>query len=183
MGRRMDAAEGTMETYMTVSDSAMTLANDLRDTWSVESGKLSTVANLTAETDGEGNIIYYVSAVTGDEIIVSKTPDGEWVDAYGTTYADERVYVHWSQAIGSYIQQQASSITMSVMNSSGLTAAIKLAIERGESGEEKDDKGSAFTIQAQLAYHCVGSSGTQTAQCAKKCRTCCQRRKSRFNDA
>lgn len=138
MGRRMDAAEGTMETYMTVSDSAMTLANDLRDTWSVESGKLSTVANLTAETDGEGNIIYYVSAVTGDEIIVSKTPDGEWVDAYGTTYADERVYVHWSQAIGSYIQQQASSITMSVMNSSGLTAAIKLAIERGESGEEKE---------------------------------------------
>ena len=60
---------------------------------------------------------------------------------------------------------------------------IRQTYETRESGEEKDDKGSAFTIQAQLAYHCVGSSGTQTAQCAKKCRTCCQRRKSRFNDA
>lgn len=137
MGRRMDAAEGTMETYMTVSDEAMELATDLRDTWSVESGKLSTVANLTAETDGEGNIIYYVSAVTGDEFIVSKTSDGEWVDAFGTTYADERVYVHWSQTIGSYIQQQASSVTMSVMNSSGLNAAIKLAIQRDDDGEEE----------------------------------------------
>ena len=137
LGSRMNAEEQKMEQWMNVSDSAMSLSHDLRDTWSVESGKLSTIANLTAETDGNGNIIYYVSAVTGNEIVVSKTPEGEWVDAQGTTYADERVYVHWSQAIGSYIQQQASSITMSVMNSSGLTAAIKLAIERGESGEDE----------------------------------------------
>lgn len=136
LGSRMNAEEQKMEQWMNVSDSAMSLSHDLRDTWSVESGKLSTVANLTAETDGDGNIIYYVSGATGDEIIVSH--DGvNWVDEHGTTYAEERVYVHWSQAIGSYIQQQASSITMSVMNSSGLTAAIKLAIERGESGEEE----------------------------------------------
>ena len=136
LGSRMNAEEQKMEQWMNVSDSAMSLSHDLRDTWSVESGKLSTVANLTAETDGNGNIIYYVSGTTGDEIIVSH--DGvNWVDAHGTTYAEERVYVHWSQAIGSYIQQQASSITMSVMDGKGLTAAIKLAIERGERGEDE----------------------------------------------
>lgn len=137
LGSRMSAEEQTMEQWMTVSDSAMTLAHDLRETWSVESGKLSTVANLTAETDGEGNIIYYVSGVTGEEIRVTKNLDGKWLDASGYEYNEERVYVHWSQEIGSYIQQQASSITMSVMNSSGLTAAIEAAIERGENGEEE----------------------------------------------
>lgn len=137
LGSRMNAEEQKMEQWMNVSDSAMSLSHDLRDTWSVESGKLSTVANLTAETDGDGNIIYYVSGETGNEIRVTKNLNGKWLDASGYEYNEERVYVHWSQAIGSYIQQQASSITMSVMNSSGLTAAIKLAIERGESGEDE----------------------------------------------
>lgn len=137
LGSRMSAEEQKMEQWMTVSDSAMTSAHDLRETWSVESGKLSTVANLTAETDGEGNIIYYVSGVTGEEIRVTKNLDGKWLDASGYEYNEERVYVHWSQEIGSYIQQQASSVTISVMNSSGLTAAIKAAIERGENGKEE----------------------------------------------
>lgn len=137
LGSRMSAEEQQMEQWMTVSDSAMTSAHDLRETWSVESGKLSTVANLTAETDGEGNIIYYVSGVTGEEIRVTKNLDGKWLDASGYEYNEERVYVHWSQEIGSYIQQQASSVTISVMNSSGLTAAIKAAIERGENGKEE----------------------------------------------
>ena len=137
LGSRMSADEQTMEQWMTVSDSAMTSAHDLRETWSVESGKLSTVANLTAETDGEGNIIYYVSGITGEEIRVTKNLDGKWLDASGYEYNEERVYVHWSQEIGSYIQQQASSVTISVMNSSGLTAAIKAAIERGENGKEE----------------------------------------------
>lgn len=137
LGSRMSAEEQEMEQWMTVSDSAMTLAHDLRETWSVESGKLSTVANLTAETDGEGNIIYYVSGVTGEEIRVTKNLDGKWLDASGYEYNEERVYVHWSQEMGSYIQQQASSVTISVMNSSGLTAAIKAAIERGENGKEE----------------------------------------------
>ena len=123
LGEKWNATSGTMEQWINVSNSAMSLSHDLRDTLSVESGKLSTVANLTAETDGNGNIIYYVSGTTGDEIIVSH--DGvNWVDAHGTTYAEERVYVHWSLAIGSYIQQQASSITMSVMDGKGLPAAI-----------------------------------------------------------
>ena len=140
MGEEMDAVKGEMNTYMTVSDSAMALATDLRETWSVESGKLSTVASLTAQVDDEGNVMYFVSGSTdseSDDIRVWKGDDGIWRDSNGVAYEEEEVIVHWSQEIGSYIQQQASSITMSVMNSTGLTAAIKLAIERGENGEEE----------------------------------------------
>jgi hypothetical protein len=134
-----------MEEWINVSDSAMSLSHDLRDTWTIESGKLSTVSNLTAETDADGNIIYYVSGETIGEKRVylrkkdnSENPEWGWFDTDNTEYPKERVYVNWSQVIGSYIQQQASSITMSVMNSSGLTAAIKLAIERGENGEDEE---------------------------------------------
>ena len=140
MGKEMDAVKDEMKTYMTVSDSAMTLATDLRDTWSVESGKLSTVASLTAQVDGEGNVMYFVSGSTdseSDDIRVWKGDDGIWRDSNGVAYEEEDVIVHWNQKMGSYIQQQASSVTISVMNSSGLTAAIKTAIERGENGEEE----------------------------------------------
>lgn len=140
LGSRMSAEEEKMEQWMTVSDSAMTVAQDLRETWSVESGKLSTVASLTAQVDGEGNVMYFVSGSTdseSDDIRVWKDNNGIWRDSNGAAYDEEDVIVHWSQEIGSYIQQQASSITMSVMNSSGLTAAIEAAIERGENGEEE----------------------------------------------
>lgn len=140
MGKEMDAVKDEMKTYMTVSDSAMTLATDLRDTWSVESGKLSTVASLTATVDSEGNVMYYVSGSTdseSDDIRVWKGDDGIWRDSNGVVYKEEDVIVHWNQKMGSYIQQQASSVTISVMNSSSLTAAIKTAIKRGENGEEE----------------------------------------------
>ena len=137
MGEEWDAVNNSMEEWINVSDSAMSLSHDLRDTWSIASGKLSTVSNLTAETDEKGEIMYFVSGATGDEIRVTKNLNGKWLDASGYEYNEERVYVHWSQAIGSYIQQQASSVTISVMNSSGLTAAIKAAIER-EEGSDSD---------------------------------------------
>ena len=140
LGSRMSAEEEKMEQWMTVSDSAMTVAQDLRETWSVESGKLSTIASLTAQVDDEGNVMYFVSGSTdsaSDDIRVWKDDNGIWRDSNGVAYDEKDVIVHWSQEIGSYIQQQASSITMSVMNSSGLTAAIEAAIERGENGEEE----------------------------------------------
>ena len=137
MGEEWDAVNNSMEEWINVSDSAMSLSHDLRDTWSIASGKLSTVSNLTAETDEKGEIMYFVSGATGVEIRVTKNLNGKWLDASGYEYNEERVYVHWSQAIGSYIQQQASSVTISVMNSSGLTAAIKAAIER-EEGSDSD---------------------------------------------
>ena len=144
MGERWDAVSNSMEEWINVSDSAMSLSHDLRDTWTIESGKLSTVSNLTAETDADGNIIYYVSGETMGEKRVylrkkdnSENPEWGWFDTDNTEYPKEQVYVNWSQVIGSYIQQQASSVTISVMNTSGLTAAIKAAIQRGENGEEE----------------------------------------------
>ena len=131
LGSRMSAEEQKMEQWMTVSDSAMTVAQDLRETWSVESGKLSTVASLTAQVDDEGNVMYFVSGSTdseSDDIRVWKDDNEIWRDSNGVAYDEEDVIVHWSQAMASYIQQQTSAITMSVMGEDNLTAAIKLAI-------------------------------------------------------
>ena len=131
LGSRMSAEEQKMEQWMTVSDSAMTVAQDLRETWSVESGKLSTVASLTAQVDDEGNVMYFVSGSTdseSDDIRVWKDDNDIWRDSNGVAYDEEDVIVHWSQAMASYIQQQTSAITMSVMGEDNLTAAIKLAI-------------------------------------------------------
>ncbi|MBP3630464.1 MAG: hypothetical protein J6J23_03130, partial [Clostridia bacterium] len=89
MGHRMDASEVTMEQYMTKTDAAMETAIDLRDHWSAESGKISTVASLTAQVDGEGNVMYFVSGSTGsesDDIRVWKGDDGIWRDENGLTY-------------------------------------------------------------------------------------------------
>ena len=131
MGRRMDASDFTMEQYMTKTDSALAAAIDLRDHWSAESGKISTVASLTAQVDGEGNVMYFVSGSTGsesDDIRVWKGDDGVWRDANGVTYKEEDVIVHYSNMMASYIQQQTSAITMSIMSGDSMSAAIKLAI-------------------------------------------------------
>ena len=144
MGEEWNSVSDSMEQWINVSLSSMSMSYDLRDTWTIESGKLSTVSNLTAETDVDGNIIYYVSGETMGEKRVylrkkdnSENPEWGWFDTDNTEYPKEQVYVNWSQVIGSYIQQQASSVTISVMNTSGLTAAIKAAIQRGENGEEE----------------------------------------------
>ena len=131
MGRRMDASDFTMEQYMTKTDSALTTAIDLRDHWSAESGKISTVASLTAQVDGEGNVMYFVSGSTdseSDDIRVWKGDDSVWRDANGVTYKEEDVIVHYSNMMASYIQQQTSAITMSIMSGDSMSAAIKLAI-------------------------------------------------------
>ena len=136
MGRKMDASDFTMEQYMTKTDSALTTAIDLRDHWSAESGKISTVASLTAQVDGEGNVMYFVSGSTdseSDDIRVWKGNDGVWRDTNGVTYKEEDVIVHYSNMMRSYIQQQTSAITMSVVGEGNLSAAIKLAISEDSS--------------------------------------------------
>lgn len=136
IGRKMDAKDFTMEQYMTKTDSALTTAINLRDHWSAESGKISTVASLTAQVDGEGNVMYFVSGSTGsesDDIRVWKGDDGVWRDANGVKYKEEDVIVHYSNMMASYIQQQTSAITMSVIGEGNLSAAIKLAISEDSS--------------------------------------------------
>ena len=137
MGERMDAMDTTMSTWMTKTDSAMSMTHDLREEWSIESGKISTVTNLLASTDPNGDIQYWVSGDTGEEIRVYKIDDGVWNDDGGNVYPDSRVYVHYSETLGSYINQEVSSITLSVMGTDNMTAAIRLAVEEdAEKGGE-----------------------------------------------
>lgn len=136
VGNRMNAMDGTIDTWITKTDSAMSMTNDLREHWSIESGKLSTVATLTAETDADGNIIYYISGSTGNEIVVWKNEDGKWTDG-SNIYDDSQVYVHFSETMASYIQQMSSAVTISVMGPDNMTAAIKVAIQEDvESGNK-----------------------------------------------
>ena len=139
VGNTLNAALGTFEQNITKDLTEISgITYDLREHWSVESGKLSTVATLTAETDENGNIIYYSSANTAnEERVVTKNSNGVWVDKYGDVYDYADIYPHFSDTVASYIQQQSSAVTISVMNTSGLTAAIMAAIERGENGEEE----------------------------------------------
>ena len=136
MGERMDALNAHMSEWMTVTDSAMSMTMDLREDWSVESGKMSTVSSMIAETNADGTPIYYVSAETGTEIVVTKTETGEFVDTDGNVYPSHRGYVHYGEMLASYIKQTASSMTLSVMNEDNMTAAIKLAIVDSGDGPE-----------------------------------------------
>ena len=139
IGNRMDALNTTMSEWMTKTDSAMSMTHDLREEWSIESGKISTVTNLVAKTDANGEIEYWISGTTGEEIRVSRTENGSWVDNRGNFYNDNRVYVHYSDTLGSYIQQEVSAISMSVMGKDNVTAAIQLAVK-----EDADNGGEAI---------------------------------------
>lgn len=136
MGERMDALNAHMSEWMTVTDSAMSMTMDLREDWSVETGKMSTVSSMIAETNADGTPIYYVSAETGAEIVVTKTDTGEFVDTDGNVYPSHRGYVHYGEMLASYIKQTASSVTLSVLNEDNMTAAIKLAIVDSGDGPE-----------------------------------------------
>jgi len=130
IGDKMMAIEGEMERYMTRTDNLMKETTDLRESWSIASGKLSTVAQLTAETDADGNIIYYTSGSSGEQVVYYNTEDGKFY--YDTAFTQEcpasKVYVHFSSILDSYIKQTASSITISVSDNSALTASIKAEI-------------------------------------------------------
>ena len=136
MGERMDAMNAHMSEWMTKTDSAMSMTMDLREDWSIESGKISSVSSMIAETGADGSPIYYVSADTGSEIVVTKTETGEYVDADGNVYPAHQAYVHYGEMLASYIKQTASSMTLSVMNEDNMTAAIKLAIKDNGNGPE-----------------------------------------------
>lgn len=136
MGERMDAMNFEMDKWMTQFDELCGTTIDMRDTWTAQSGKLSTVASLTAELNENGEVIFYVSAGTDGSvydppIVVKRIDDGNG----GFYYLHEDTNVRFTEAypklstqMASYIQQEISGITLSVVNGSGLTAAIKLAI-------------------------------------------------------
>ena len=142
LGKRMNAAESSIEEWITTSDSAMSIALDVRETWNSESGKLSTVSNLVAETDGFGNIVYYISGLTNNgevfENRVKRTIDEEsgdviYVDDDGYRYTEDLVYTHLSPILSSYISQTSSGITLSVISGGGLVSAVEMVINENES--------------------------------------------------
>ena len=142
LGKRMNAAESSIEEWITTSDSAMSIALDVRETWNSESGKLSTVSNLVAETDGFGNIVYYISGLTNNgevfENRVNRTIDEEsgdviYVDDDGYRYTEDLVYTHLSPILSSYISQTSSGITLSVISGGGLVSAVEMVINGNES--------------------------------------------------
>lgn len=138
LGNKMNAISASMETWITKTDENMAATNDLRDTWDIASGKLSTVSTMVAETDTFGNIIYYVSAGTPEsktEIIVHKengktdaSGNPYWFDANGNRYENSKVYVHYGSTLDSYIQQQASAVTIAVTDNKERMAGIMLGL-------------------------------------------------------
>lgn len=156
MGDRMNAIDSEMEKWLTKFDELCGTTIDLRDTWTLESGKLSSIASLIPETDEYGNILYYVSSVTLSDNSIQTIPELEVVrvetDNIGSylymaknkdeagdlrDYIWKEAYMKLSSQMTSYIQQEVSSITFSIVNDEGLTAAIKLAITGSTEGDEE----------------------------------------------
>ena len=134
MGERMDALSGTMEQWMTIVSDLSGTGIDLRDEWSEASGKLSTVAQLMAETDSDGNILYFVSGDSFEERSVSKNENGQWTDATGGVWDDSRVYAKYSTVMQSWFQQQANEISIGIEDKvKELVAGIDLSFSGDES--------------------------------------------------
>lgn len=125
----LEALSGTLKTCITKTNSAMSLTMDLRETWDTISGKVSTVSNMVAKTDENGNILYYAK-INDEKVLVYKDPQTlKWKTVNGDyEVAEKDVFVEYSEILGSYIQQEVSGITLSVVGSSSMTAAIRLAV-------------------------------------------------------
>ena len=129
VGNNLEALSGTLNTWILKTDSAMSLTMDLRETWDTISGKVSTVSNMVAKTDENGSILYYAK-INDEKVLVYKDPQTlKWKTINGDyEVAEKDVFVEYSEILGSYIQQEVSGITLSVVGSSSMTAAIRLAV-------------------------------------------------------
>ena len=133
MGEKMNALSGTMEQWMTIVSDLSGTGVDLRDEWSEASGKLSTVAQLMAETDDDGNILYFVSGDSFEEKVY-KNENGQWTDATGGVWDDSRVYAKYSTVMQSWFQQQANEISLGIEDKvKELVAGIDLSFSGDES--------------------------------------------------
>ena len=140
MRDRMDAAEFEMERYMTKISEISGTAIDLRETWNEASGKLSTVANLVAETDENGNVLYFASGGTKGEdnfweIPVFKNEDETWSDSTGELiFNKDQIYAKFSQTVGSWFQQKSDEISLGIKDElKDLAAGITMSFSGDES--------------------------------------------------
>ena len=128
MGNVMDAMSGSLEQWITRSNELCGITMDMRDSWTQESGMIRSVTELMVEKDASGNIIYYFKKADGTLSKCTPTSDGKYKDEEGNIHTKDEVSPFYKTQIGSYVQQTSNSIAMSVVNSSGTTAAIKAAI-------------------------------------------------------
>jgi polyhydroxyalkanoate synthesis regulator phasin len=140
MGDQMDAMKLEMTQWMTKVNDLSGTAIDLRDEWSEASGKLSTVSNLMAETDKNGNILYFTSGGTHGEDnwwekSVVRVGD-KWLDAESQTHEFDanQVYAKYSAVMYSWFQQQAERIEMGIKDElKDLSAGITMSFSGDES--------------------------------------------------
>lgn len=162
MGEQMDAMNYEMTQWMTKINDLSGTAIDLRDEWSEASGKLSTVSNLMAETDKNGNILYFTSGGTrGEDNWYEKTVirvGDKWLDAESQTqeYDANKVYAKYSAVMYSWFQQQAERIEMGIKDElKDLSAGITMSF----SGDEAFIKmvASKVVIDAQLIAEAISA--------------------------
>ena len=140
MGEEMDAMNFELKQWMTKVNDLSGTAVDMREEWSETSGKLSTVSSLMAETDANGNILYFTSGGTmGEdnwyEKSVIKVGD-KWLDAESQTqeFDADKVYAKYSAVLYSWFQQQADRIELGIKDEvKDLTAGITMSFSGNES--------------------------------------------------
>ena len=141
MGEEMDAMNFEMKQWMTKVDDLNKTAIDMREEWSEASGKLSTVSNLIALTDADGNVLYFASGGTYGEdnyfvdLPVFEDEDGMWRDASKHyQFTKNQIYAKFSNAVGSWFQQQSDRIEMGIRDElKDLTAGITMGFTEDES--------------------------------------------------
>ena len=139
----LDAMRGEIRRGITIAESGLSVASDLRETWSKESGMLRTVANMVIREDELGPIYYYIGVDGSKKVRVWPMENGHYNDRYDltgniseevsgeTVYYKDHILPDFLTTIMSYIQQQAGSIEFAVTSGDILTA---LRLEVGPDG-------------------------------------------------
>ena len=137
MGDEMNAVKGEINKWMTITQDISGTAIDLRDSWTAASGKLSSVANLLVEYDENGEPIYQAykkinNEKTSDIVTVTKVNDTTWQDGSNQYYTKDEVFLKYTTATQSYIMQEASALTLAVMETPEMTAQIALKLSEDD---------------------------------------------------
>lgn len=144
---RMDGLDGEVSKSLTVAESAMTSAIDMRDVWNRESGMIRTVTDLVIKTDDQGDPIYWYI----DPELEDASDKSQWVRVYyqgddpttglpfyttnkdgsGTRY-DEHVFPDYLSGMISFIKQNYDQIELNV-TSGDVISLLRLEVTEGGS--------------------------------------------------
>ena len=145
VGTKFEAVCATVKTWITKTEELSGTAKDLRDEWTTQSGMIRSVSDMVAKTDDYGCVLGYVVVEETDERIelykrinddvhesVMDLEPNVWYKLGTREKLSEELQplasAYYSFKMGSYISQKADEVVMSVVNDTGKTAAIRLAI-------------------------------------------------------